>query len=964
MLDRRLHVALWGVLLLTGAILFGRDDPSVAYVAVVLMHWAVGIVFCVAVARRLARSARGASAVGKAAAVGVALAGLSGLAVAVLGGTKPYRNLVDTHVVLSVAAAAVLPWAVSKAGRAWKLPAYMLGVAVVVGGVCRALPENGLREIAGSGAPYGSYKIANPPLPPADMAAENSRGEASPFFPSSVETADGEFIPSEFFMNSARCGEAGCHPDVYEQWLGSAHRFSSFNNQWYRSSITYMQEMQDDIEPSKWCAGCHDPAVLLSGKWTKPMVDQMDMPEAHAGLGCAACHSISHVKSTMGNNAMVYEYPTMHRFASVENPLTKALHDYVVKLDPAPHAKTFMKPFHTDQSSEFCSTCHKVHLDAPVNDFRWIRGFNEYDAWHSSGVSGRGALAFYYPAKPMKCVDCHMPLMPSDDAANIDGQVHSHRFPAANTALPHAWDMPDQQQATTDFLQANIITLDIFGLTIGDAPGSADGAAASGGRRAFSLSGDETGLVSGASGGAATEVAHIIAPLGQADAAIRRGDSARLSVVVRTRGVGHRFPGGTFDAFDAWVELRVRDETGRDILHSGGIEPDGSVDKGAHFYRAVLLDAQGNVINKRNAWAARTLLYARGIPPGAADTVHFRLDVPEDCGAELHVEARLFYRKFDRFNTQFAYAGVPAATDTSKAASYGRDHDGREWEFTGDTSDVAGKIKRIPKLPIIRIAQDAAQIRVLPADADPVTPATVETAHLRERWNDFGIGLLLQGDLKGARDVFEKVTQVQPGYPDGWVNVARAALREGDVDAAAEYLAEAIRLLDATPPDNPHRGKAHYFMAQVHRRRGELDQAVSELRITQAQYPLDGRVLNSIGHALFLKRDFADAIEAFETTLGVDPENLMAHYNLMLCYQGAGDREAARRHQAFYTRFKADESSQAITGAARRKYPHLNLERQAIREHYQMEKAGMSPEEWAALDAETAFAVNGTGETR
>ena len=83
-------------------------------------------------------------------------------------------------------------------------------------------------------------------------------------------------------------------------------------------------------------------------------------------------------------------------------------------------------------------------------------------------------------------------------------------------------------------------------------------------------------------------------------------------------------------------------------------------------------------------------------------------------------------------------------------------------------------------------------------------------------------------------------------------------------------------------------------------------------------------------------RDFAAAEQFYRETLAVDPENLSAHYNLMLAYQGLGDRERARRHQTFYRRFKADESAQAIAGAARRAAPELNLERQAIREHYNM----------------------------
>ena len=51
----------------------------------------------------------------------------------------------------------------------------------------------------------------------------------------------------------------------------------------------------------------------------------------------------------------------------------------------------------------------------------------------------------------------------------------------------------------------------------------------------------------------------------------------------------------------------------------------------------------------------------------------------------------------------------------------------------------------------------------------------------RERWNDYGIGLLLQGDLKGAEAAFLKVTQMEPGYADGWVNVARARIQEGNM---------------------------------------------------------------------------------------------------------------------------------------------------------------------------------------
>ena len=85
----------------------------------------------------------------------------------------------------------------------------------------------------------------------------------------------------------------------------------------------------------------------------------------------------------------------------------------------------------------------------------------------------------------------------------------------------------------------------------------------------------------------------------------------------------------------------------------------GPVDPGAHFYRAYMLDEHGNLINKRKRLGGRgQSLYTNTIPPGAADTVHYRLLIPPNCGDEIHLHAKLNYRKFNWWHTQWAYAGV------------------------------------------------------------------------------------------------------------------------------------------------------------------------------------------------------------------------------------------------------------------------------------------------------------------
>jgi len=53
----------------------------------------------------------------------------------------------------------------------------------------------------------------------------------------------------------------------------------------------------------------------------------------------------------------------------------------------------------------------------------------------------------------------------------------------------------------------------------------------------------------------------------------------------------------------------------------------------------------------------------------------------------------------------------------------------------------------------------------------------------------------------------------------------------------------------------------------------------------------------------------------------------------MLCYTGLGDETRANAHKERYLRFKADESSQALTGAYRQSHPEDNNERQSIHEH-------------------------------
>ena len=909
-------------LTLSAIYLYAFPTATVIYGGGVLLHAGAGIVLAILLFPILRDVFRNSSLEIRFAWLLVAAGTLLGLALLKIGTANRFRFWLYLHIALCAAGVLLLvrSWLAKKQwlgrGSAGALTSFVVA-AIVLAGV--GAGSWWTRNIVWK----NSYRVENPKMTSETMDGEGA-GPNGQFFPSSVQTTDGKNIPAKYFIQSQACER--CHRDIYKQWNSSAHHFSSFNNQWYRKSIEYMQDVAG-VKASKWCAGCHDPALLFSGMFDTPIRQIENTPAGQAGLSCLMCHSIVDVKSTMGQGDFTLEYPKLHELAASENPVVRTLHDFMVKVNPEPHRRTFLKPFMREQTAEFCSGCHKVHLDVPVNRYRWVRGFNEYDNWQASGVSGQGARSFYYPANSMMCADCHMPLQPSKDEGNINGFVHSHRFPGANTAVPTANNDPEQLAESVKFLQDKQVTVDVFAISPAGQEIAAKSSSPLAGGQELSTTfavGEEADV--SAPKGPSGEARPITAPLGRVNASVRRGEDYRLDVVVRTRKVGHFFPGGTVDAFDVWLELQATDDKGQIIYWSGKVDDDGKgpVEKGAHFYRSQQIDAHGNLINKRNAWASRAVVYVHLIPPGAADTVHYRIHIPDNAGDKINLHAKLNYRKFMWSNTQFAYGGQEDPHQPAEITT--PDYDDRSFNYNADTSGVAGAMKSIPDLPIITVAEDTKSLSVLAAKTPEATPNAVTLKEDWMRWNDYGIGLLLQNDLRGAEAAFTKATEADPNNFDGWVNIGRVRTQEGDTGGAMKVLDKAL----AMKPDLP---RANYFYARDLKEEGKYDEAIAKLQSVLKQFPRDRVVRNELGRIYFLQKKYSEAVQQFEYTLTIDPEDLQAHYNLMLCYNGLGDEAKAEAHKIRYLRYKADESAQAITGPYRQKHPEDNNERQQIHEH-------------------------------
>ena len=692
------------------------------------------------------------------------------------------------------------------------------------------------------------------------------------FLPSLARTATGNFIPARTLMMDRYCMD--CHKDVYNDWFHSAHHFSSFNNPAYLFSVRETRQVSlkrdGNVKAARWCAGCHDTVPFFSGAFDNPNFDDVKDPTAQAGLTCTTCHAITHVNSTRGNADYTIEEPIHYPFAFSGNSFLKYVNRQLVKAKPEFHKETFLKPLH--KSAEFCSTCHKVSIPGALNHYKeFLRGQNHYDTYLLSGVSGHGIRSFYYPDKAKQnCSACHMPLHQSDDfGAKFFDPAQPRTLAVHNHLFPAA-------------------NTGLAYLLHDDKTIQAEEDFLKGNLRV-----DIFGLKEGGA------VDSPVAELRPQVPALKPGHTYLIDVVVRTLTVGHPFTQGTVDSNEVWLDVTgshaQASSAPRIFARSGGMSADNAVDPWSHFINVYMLDRDGNRIDRRNPQDIFTPLYNHQIPPGAARVVHYRLAVPPEAREPLTFEVKVQYRKFDTTYMQYVY---------------GKGH--------------------VNTLPIVTMAADRI---VFPIEGGTGKAQNSPSKILEwQRWNDYGIGLLSEGDTgseKGeliqAAEAFGHVEKL--GRPDGPLNLARVYYKEGRMEDAVAALQRA----SAFNPPAP-RWTVAWMNGLVDKQNGFLDKAISEFRgALYDHYPeleargfdfsKDYEVINELGSALFERsktaRDDAglqkklllEARDQFEKTLTLDSENVTAHYNLQLIYAELGDSRNSAEHGKLHARYRVDDNA-------------------------------------------------------
>jgi Flp pilus assembly protein TadD len=677
--------------------------------------------------------------------------------------------------------------------------------------------------------------------------------QTNPFSPSNARTEDGRLIPAEQFFPASRC--ASCHADTHKGWSQSLHR-NAAREPFYRESADILLRTRG-IELTRHCESCHTPVALFSGALSKtsgrqeaPFTDLDD-----EGVTCSVCHSISEARLD-GTGSFTIRRPAL--LAQTDGtPIYGNFSDAQILADVPAHKRAVMRPLL--KQPEFCSTCHKVDAPPELNNYKHIRGFSAYDEWQQSGASGESVLPFYQREKRTDCRACHMPKIESlNDRAAKNGRIASHRWLGANTAAPLFYGQSEQVELTRQFLQNEVIDLDIFAL-----------------KSAASDSG-------------------VSAMENRQSLALNPGEPVTVEVVVSNRNAAHSFPPEVRDLYEAWVEFEALDEKGETVFHSGFLKADGMLDERAHVYKAILLDESGRHITRHQIWTTNIKVYDNAIQAGRSDIARFHFRLPDWQtkkalrAASLTLRARLNYRRVNQEYTNY----------------------------------ILKQRKATLKLPVIKMAEAETQLWLgrqqggaqAAAIRNPVQRALLSATRSPQwkRWNDYGIGLLEQAQYGAAALAFGRASGLAPDNPSLLVNAAIAEMRTERFGPQREQLQKAAALLEQALKMAPANLRARYVQALVLRGQGNLNAAAETLAEIARQYPRDREVQRQLGQTFYSLGRLLEARAALEAILAIDPTDALAYQLLSPLYASEGRKAEANRALALYYQWRDDPRADAI----------------------------------------------------
>ncbi len=514
-----------------------------------------------------------------------------------------------------------LPWLQNKVAdfgperrRVWKL------ATAAAAALCLLL--------AAAAVVYRAPSFSNYRLPSSFRAAAGP----NPFAPSHAETVTGAPVSPQQIGNSRACGAAGCHVVIYNEWLASAHRWSEEDQffQVVRSVTTEVQGMQ----ATEKCGGCHAPVSMLSG-YKDPRLGRQTAGYRE-GDSCIVCHAVRRVDER-GIGSYVLGLPQPYLYDAAQTRAAVFINHFLVRVYPRQHDKDYN--LRIARQAESCAPCHK-EFDKVGNYPGLLQVETQYDDWKHNQWNTEAD-----PSRRLRCQQCHMFYQnaarrsladPYDLAVGLGLNYHNHRFAAANQYMPQAIRSPGasrQIEMVNQWLSGRQQVPEIQKVW----PGGP-----------------------------------IVSMTITAPAVATPGGTVDLQAVLTNKKVGHSFPTGPLNVVRVWIELRVRDNAGKEVFHSGELDKNNQVEDGSYVLRPIAITQSGQSILTPDIWHPKGPQYRPAISPGKSTAFAYSFRVPTGVAGPLTVTARLRYRKANQnfINAVYPQRHVEAPiTDVSSAAA-------------------------------------------------------------------------------------------------------------------------------------------------------------------------------------------------------------------------------------------------------------------------------------------------------
>ncbi len=424
---------------------------------------------------------------------------------------------------------------------------------------------------------------------PAEKAAKKSEGGDEAL--SAAEQHLALFVENRY-PAAATCGI--CHPKHYKEWSVSQHSYAQLSPI-YLSLNNKINQLSNGSN-GDFCLRCHNPVGANLGEST--FESNLDRhPTSREGITCIVCHRINKTYNKVsGRLALVEGGVTDPVFgpegnAGVKETLQQPEKFRVVTDPKEPGRKIHneAKVFDPIKSSTFCGSCHDVTL---FNGFRLEEAFSEY---RLSPAAAKGET----------CQDCHMgkiqgkvsgydqgPAAVVGDVPTKTRKITNHFFSGPDYSVIHPGIFPHNQKAAAfktmrewlQFKHKQGWGTDKFESTVPanykfpEAWQSVDDR-----YDAREILNEQFELLEYAR----RERLEVLKNgFVLSDVIVDRADERGLAFRVRVRNGtdGHNVPTGFTGERLVWLDVTVKDRSGKVVFRSGDRDPNGDVRDGHSSY--------------------------------------------------------------------------------------------------------------------------------------------------------------------------------------------------------------------------------------------------------------------------------------------------------------------------------------------------------------------------------------------